>query len=162
MTARIRARNRPVLSGVLIKALKKQRDDRGWLVELFRQDELPADYQPAMSYLSLTEPGVVRGPHEHRAQTDCFAFLSGRFQVYLWDNRPDSPTHGERQTLLVGVRRPTLVLVPPGVVHAYKNLGPKPAFVVNFPNRLYKGRRGQEPVDEIRHEKEPFSPFRVE
>jgi dTDP-4-dehydrorhamnose 3,5-epimerase len=161
MALRTRSAKVASLGGVLLKPLLKHRDDRGWLTELFRGDELPAELQPAMGYLSRTEGGVVRGPHEHRQQTDCFCFLSGRFKLYLWDNRRASPTFGAFQTYLLGARRPMLVVIPPGVVHAYKNLSPKPGLVLNFPNRLYKGPGRGESVDEIRHEDDPLSPFRV-
>ena len=46
------------------KTLKKFGDDRGWLGELFREDEMPAGFQVTMSYVSMTKAGVVRGPHE--------------------------------------------------------------------------------------------------
>ena len=42
--------------------------------------------------------------------------------------------------------------VPPGVVHAYRNVGSSDAFVLNFPDKLYAGWGKKEPVDEIRHE----------
>jgi dTDP-4-dehydrorhamnose 3,5-epimerase len=51
------------------------------------------------------------------------------------------------------------VLVPPGIVHAYKNVSPVPGLVFNAPNQLYAGWAKQEPVDEIRHEDLPDSPF---
>src|SRR5262249_23961925 len=53
------------IAGILWKPLKQFADARGWLVELFRDDELPVEYHPAMAYVSLTEPGIARGPHEH-------------------------------------------------------------------------------------------------
>ena len=46
-------------------------------MKVYREDELPAEQQPAMAYVSETLPGVARGPHEHVDQTDSFAF-SGR------------------------------------------------------------------------------------
>jgi dTDP-4-dehydrorhamnose 3,5-epimerase-like enzyme len=49
---------------VLVKPLAKWSDARGWLCEMFRRDELPASFDPAMGYMSMTEPGVLRGPHE--------------------------------------------------------------------------------------------------
>jgi dTDP-4-dehydrorhamnose 3,5-epimerase len=51
------------------------------------------------------------------------------------------------------------VLIPPGVVHAYKNVSEVPGLVVNFPNRLYAGEGRKGPVDEIRYEDRPGSPF---
>jgi dTDP-4-dehydrorhamnose 3,5-epimerase len=44
------------------------------------------------------------------------------------------------------------VWIPPGVVHAYRNVGTVPGLVFNAPNRLYAGHGKKEPVDEIRHE----------
>jgi dTDP-4-dehydrorhamnose 3,5-epimerase len=116
-----------------------------------------------MAYLSMTEPGVARGPHEHAEQADCFAFLGpSNFKVYLWDNRSQSPTSGVSQTAIVGLDKPMLLIVPPGVVHAYKNIGFEPGLVFNCPNRLYKGPGRQNPVDEVRHENEAHSFFRLD
>ena len=148
------------IEGVLVSPLTCHADARGWLIEIFRQDDLEADLQPVMAYVSLTLPGVVRGPHEHRRQADCFAFLGpGDFKLYLWDTRPDGPTFGNRQTLIVGESNRQRVVVPPGVVHAYKNVSLVAGLVLNSPNRLYAGWGKKEPVDEIRHEDLPGSPF---
>ena len=79
---------------MIIKELKKNQDERGFLTELFRADEL--DYQPVMSYASFTKPGVIRGPHEHVYQSDCFVFFGpGSFALHLWDRRNNSETKGE-------------------------------------------------------------------
>jgi len=61
------------IQGVQIRRLSRFEDHRGWLAELFRHDELPEQYHPVMAYVSQTLPGVARGPHEHREQTDLFA-----------------------------------------------------------------------------------------
>jgi dTDP-4-dehydrorhamnose 3,5-epimerase len=44
------------------------------------------------------------------------------------------------------------VIVPPGVVHGYKNISKDYGMVLNFPDKLYKGWDKKEEVDEIRHE----------
>lgn len=148
---------------VIIRPLKQHRDGRGWLVELFRHDELSELHYPVMSYASETLPGIARGPHKHKDQTDFFAFIGpGDFKLYLWDTRPDSPTFGIQQTLVVGESRPTSVIIPPGVVHAYKNISDRPGLVFNAPNRLYAGWGKKEPVDEIRYEDLVESPFRLD
>lgn len=145
---------------VVTKPLSKFLDERGWLAELFREDELEAGVMPAMAYISMTQPGVARGPHAHVDQTDCFCFIGpSNFKVYLWDSRQGSPTCGVRQVIFAGVDNPLMLLVPPGVVHAYKNIGIDNGIVFNAPNRLYAGRGKREPVDEIRHEEAAGSPF---
>lgn len=138
------------IDGVLIQALRRFEDARGWLMELCREDTLPRGFKPAMGYISVTRAGVARGPHEHREQSDGFCFLSGAFRLTLWENRSGRPPR--RESHVFGEAQPAFVIVPPGVVHAYENIGPEDAFVLNFPDRLYGGRGRAEPVDEIRHE----------
>ncbi len=141
------------IEGVLMKPLKAYHDSRGWLVEIFRDDELAESLQPVMMYVSQTLPGVARGPHEHVDQTDGFAFIGpSDFKLYLWDIRDTSATKGHRTVVTLGASNPAAVWVPPGVVHAYRNVGDVPGLVFNAPNRLYAGKGKKEPVDEIRHE----------
>lgn len=151
------------IDGVIVRPLKRFEDARGWLIEIYREDELDPACHPVMAYVSQTFPSVVRGPHEHREQTDCFAFLGpGEFELFLWDARRDSPTFGNKQVLPVGATNRTMVTVPPGVVHAYRSVGKTPGWVFNAPNRLYAGPGKSGPVDEIRHEDQPNSPFVIE
>lgn len=148
------------IDGVIWKPLKKFHDSRGWLCELFRHDELSAEFHPVMAYISLTEPGVARGPHEHVDQADFFCFLGpSNFKTYLWDARKTSATHGSSQAEVVGEDRPMALIVPPGVIHAYKNVGPGQGLVFNAPNRLYKGLGRKDPIDEIRHEDVHNTPY---
>lgn len=148
------------MQGVIIKQLNRFTDDRGWLAEIFRNDE--TDFKPAMGYVSKTLPGVVRGPHEHRAQSDCFIFSGpGDFDLYLWDRRETSSTKGEHLKIRVGDSDPTLVIVPPGVVHGYKCVSDIPAYSINLPDTLYRGQGKQEEVDEIRWEQDPDSPYKI-
>ncbi|MFZ5981806.1 MAG: dTDP-4-dehydrorhamnose 3,5-epimerase family protein [Candidatus Zixiibacteriota bacterium] len=151
------------INGVIVRPLEIHEDSRGWLTEVFRQDELPPELFPRMSYVSMTRPGVVRGPHEHREQTDIFAFVgSSTFLLKLWDNRPDSQSFGTTCEFEAGREKPLLVIVPPGVVHAYKNVGEENGLVYNAPNRLFAGPGRKEKVDEIRHENKPGSPFKID
>lgn len=141
------------IAGLIVRRLAVRRDARGWLVELFRHDEVESEHWARMAYASMTLPGVARGPHEHRDQTDGFAFFGpSDFRLWAWDTRSGSPTLGHRACLDVGASNPTAVWIPPGVVHAYRNIGSEPGLVFNAPNRLYAGWGKAEPVDEIRHE----------
>jgi dTDP-4-dehydrorhamnose 3,5-epimerase len=141
------------IEGVEIRPLRAFHDQRGWLVELFRQDELTQNLWPVMMYVSSTLPGVARGPHEHVDQTDGFAFIGpSDFRLFLWDTRPASQTRGHRKSLTAGASFPAAVWIPPGVVHAYRNVGDVSGLVFNAPNRLYAGWGKKEKVDEIRHE----------
>lgn len=145
---------------VVMKPLAKFLDERGWLAEMFRSDELPEWFRPEMAYISMTVPGVARGPHEHADQSDYFCFIGpANFKVYLWDARQDSPTYATKQVAYCGVDAPLALIVPPGVVHAYKNISQENGIVFNAPDRLYAGQGKLTAVDEIRHEEAVDSPF---
>lgn len=151
------------IKDVFVYSLKKYDDDRGWLAELFRHDELEPEFHPAMSYISFTKPGVLRGPHEHVDQADLFCFLGpSTFKLRLWDNRKDSPTFNTVMTFFVGEDDARAVVIPKGVVHGYKNIGAVDGMVINCPNRLYMGEGKREPIDEIRHEDDPDTIYRME
>jgi len=151
------------IKDVVVYPLKKYHDDRGWLAELFRHDEIDAEFYPTMSYISFTNPGVARGPHEHVDQADLFCFIGpSTFKMRMWDNRPDSPTFNHRMMLFVGENDAQAVIVPKGVVHGYKNVGEVDGMVINCPNQLYMGKGKQEPIDEIRHEDDENTPFRMD
>ena len=144
----------------MFEALDPYKDQRGWLIELYRNDELPTENHPCMAYISETLPGVARGPHEHVDQADYFAFVGpGDFELYLWDTRAGSSTCGNRIKRTAGQSNKMAVIIPAGVVHAYRNVSESPAWVINFPNRLYAGEGKNEPVDEIRHEDKTDSEF---
>lgn len=151
------------ITGVIVRDIAKYVDERGWLAEVFREDEIAEEYRPTMGYISMTQPGVARGPHEHQEQTDYFSFLGpSNFKVYLWDNRQSSPTFMSKQTLFVGEDSPKSILIPPGIVHAYKNIGSKTGMVTNYPNRLFAGKGRIGKVDEIRHEDDVNTIFRLD
>ena len=151
------------IAGVIFRELTAHRDQRGQLTELFRQDELDATDYPSMAYFSVTHAGLTRGPHEHREQVDHFAFMgSSHFRLYLWDNRTGSPTFGRHEVVECRQSSAVVVLIPPGVVHAYRNIGELDGIVLNFPNRLYCGVDRKEPPDEIKYENDPRSPFQIE
>lgn len=148
---------------VVVRDLRKFVDERGWLAELFRHDELAAEFYPQMAYISATEPGATRGPHEHREQADLFCFIGpSNFKLRMWDNRPHSETYGHMMTFFVGADNPKAVIIPKGVVHAYRNVGQTAGIVINCPNRLFMGEGRREEVDEIRHEDDPHTIFRMD
>ena len=149
-----------MINGVIIKKIVKNSDSRGWLAEIYRSDEV--NFQPAMSYISVTNPGIIRGPHEHKYQSDCFIFVGpGNFELHLRDGRINSGSKNEYLKIEVGEDNPSLVIVPPGVVHGYKCVGGGNGYCINSPDKLYKGSGRTDEVDEIRWESDPNSPYKI-
>jgi dTDP-4-dehydrorhamnose 3,5-epimerase len=61
--------------------------------------------------------------------------------------------------LYLGENKPSTLIVPPGIVHAYKNVGGKNGLVINAANKLFAGKMKKEQIDEIRYENDPDSLF---
>jgi dTDP-4-dehydrorhamnose 3,5-epimerase len=144
----------PGLPGVRVEALPVFKDQRGTLHELFRVDEIPAGFQPLMACSSWSHPNVARGPHQHVAQDDYFTFAGpSNFRVYLWDDRPGSAKSARGWVINTGENAPARIYVPRG--------GNASGLVVTVTSLLFKGKGRKDPVDEIRHELDPNSPYRL-
>jgi dTDP-4-dehydrorhamnose 3,5-epimerase len=127
-----------MIEGVETRELAVNADERGHLVEMFRADWETFDPEPAMSYYSLTYPGVVRAWHRHtRGQVDHFVCPEGRIKIGVYDEREGSPTEGELNTFVVGEHSQRLVRIPGDCWHGFKTIGDEPALLVNFPTNLY-------------------------
>jgi quercetin dioxygenase-like cupin family protein len=77
--------------------------------------------EQAISIMDSTVPPGFPGPvrHRHAHLTDIFYVLDGQLEFEL---------DGERQSLGPG----SFVLVPPGVVHTFRNPGSEPARMLNI------------------------------
>jgi dTDP-4-dehydrorhamnose 3,5-epimerase len=129
----------------------------GYVIEGWRTDQdKETAFIPEMMYLSYIPPGEKRGPHEHVDQTDYFVFaFAGVFDITLWEvGHPDIKSHFH-----AGEHNPSLLIVPPGIVHAYHNIAKVPGLVINLPDRLYKGFLKQDKEDIIRHEDNPENKY---
>lgn len=127
-----------MIEGVETRELQVNTDERGHLVEMFREDWDEYDPEPAMSYFSTSSPGVIRAWHRHnRGQIDHFVCPQGRIKVGVYDDRDDSPTQGEIKTFVIGEHNQQAVRIPGACWHGFKVIGNEQALLVNFPTNLY-------------------------
>jgi dTDP-4-dehydrorhamnose 3,5-epimerase len=125
-----------MIEGVKIKKLKVIPDERGRLMEMLRCDDEIFD-KFGQVYLSTTYPGVVKGWHYHKIQTDNIVCVKGMLKLVLFDDRENSKTKGEVNELFIGENNPILVQVPKGVYHGWKCISPEEALVINCPSEPY-------------------------
>lgn len=109
-----------MIQGVILKKLESRFDDRGFLVEVFKELNLPAIKQTTYTE---TYPGVIKAFHWHKKQWDFWFVVKGMAQVVLYDLRKDSPTKGETNVFYLGEKNLVLLVIPPGVAHGYRVLG---------------------------------------
>lgn len=121
---------------VAIKKLKVIPDERGRLMEILRSDdELFTKF--GQVYMTTAYPGVVKGWHYHKKQTDHFVVVSGMIKLVLYDSRKDSPTKGEVNEFFLGRHNPLLVKIPPLVYHGFKCINHEEAICINVPTEVY-------------------------
>ncbi|WP_162991097.1 dTDP-4-dehydrorhamnose 3,5-epimerase family protein [Biomaibacter acetigenes] len=125
-----------LIEGVQIKNLIKHVDDRGFFMEILRDDDnlLKRFGQASMSF---TYPGVIKAFHYHKLQDDLWFFPKGNAQVVLYDLREDSPTRGMTNVFYMGENNPILLFIPVGVAHGYRVLGNEPAIITYFTTIAY-------------------------
>jgi len=125
-----------LIDGVVVKPLKVIPDERGYLMEIFRDDD-PFFRKFGQAYLTVVYPGVVKGWHYHKVQDDHFCVVKGMSKVVLYDLREGSPTKGEVNEFFMGEKNPILLLIPHGVLHGMKGVGVEPALLLNIPTEHY-------------------------
>jgi dTDP-4-dehydrorhamnose 3,5-epimerase len=125
-----------LIDGVRIKELRPIPDERGFLMEILRSDEDVFE-KFGQVYMTVAYPGVVKGWHYHKAQTDFFTVVKGMMKIVLYDSRPDSSTRGEVNEFFMGELNPLLIRIPPGVLHGMKAIGTEAGYVVNCPTEPY-------------------------
>src|SRR5262245_21426663 len=119
----------PYIDGVRTKQLKVIPDERGRLMEMLRcDDDLFLKFGQA--YLTTAYPGVVKGWHYHKVQTDHFIVVRGMMKIVLYDGREDSLTYGLVNEFFMGDHNPMLLQIPPGVLHGFKCISEFEALVV--------------------------------
>ena len=79
-----------MIEGVKTKNLKVVPDERGWLMEILRNDdEIFQSF--GQVYLTTAYPDVVKAWHYHKKQTDNFTCIKGMMKVALYDDRAGLP-----------------------------------------------------------------------
>ncbi|MBS4022834.1 MAG: dTDP-4-dehydrorhamnose 3,5-epimerase family protein [Dethiobacter sp.] len=125
-----------MIKGVKVKGLKKIPDERGCLVEILRCDDKQF-LNFGQVYMTSCYPGVVKGWHFHKLQTDNMCVVKGMAKIVLYDRREDSETKGEINEFFMGDRNPLLLSIPPEIAHGIKAIGTEEALVINVPDYPY-------------------------
>jgi dTDP-4-dehydrorhamnose 3,5-epimerase len=103
------------ISGVRLLSPRRHLDDRGWFMEILRENDMAARFVQANH--SHSQAGVLRGLHYHRRQADAWYVVGGRAQVGLADlRRTRQPIV---TTVELSAEDPAVLFLPPGVAHGF-------------------------------------------
>ena len=120
------------MKDVQIMDLKKNSDERGWLIEVLRGDALVPKNEFGQIFVSVAPPGKVRGNHYHHRKIEWFCVPTGTGLLFLKDLET-----GEEMNIVMGENDPKTVKITPGVVHAIKNTGDKDMVLLVYVNEQF-------------------------
>lgn len=145
-----------MIDGIIVKQLKRHADERGFLMEMLRDDEEIFEHY-GQSYVSMNYPGVIRAWHYHKKQNDFWVCVKGMIKAVVYDCREGSPTYGEVNEFFLGDNNPILLKIPIGTMHGYKTVGVEPSLLINFPTLPYDPKEPDEYREPYDSEKIPYN-----
>jgi dTDP-4-dehydrorhamnose 3,5-epimerase len=119
-----------MIEGLVITPLRQIFDERGKVMHMLREDS-PVFQRFGEIYFSCTHPGAVKAWHLHKEMTLNYAVIYGEIKFVLYDDRPDSSSHGEVQELFISPENYMLVSVPPMIWNGFKSVGTATSIVAN-------------------------------
>ncbi|MBK9156419.1 MAG: dTDP-4-dehydrorhamnose 3,5-epimerase family protein [Chloracidobacterium sp.] len=126
------------IEGVVTRELKVNLDGRGDVTELWSEPWIEDGLSPARHcYQSATDFRVIKCWHLHASHTDQFTVTRGKLQVTVADVRPDSDSFGHVNSFFIGSLNPSLIKIPPMILHGWKALTMPEVLVVNFQSEIY-------------------------
>ena len=138
-----------MIERVVVTPLRQISDERGKVMHMLKATDAAFERFGEI-YFSCVFPGAIKAWHFHKTMTLNYAVPHGRIKFVLYDERPDSSTHGEVQELFLGPEEYCLVTVPPMVWSGFEGVSAETAIVANCATLPHS-------PDEIER-REPFDP----
>ena len=113
-----------------LKKIEKHTDERGWLVEILRDDEIKEEIKQV--YFSISKPGVIRGNHYHKHKVEWFSVVKGKAKLVLEDSESK-----KREELILSEDTPAIVKIPPNISHAIQNIGDDAMYLIVIVNEVF-------------------------
>lgn len=120
------------MKGVEVTTLDVKKDERGWLTEVIRKEELVRKKEFGQFMVTTAYPGYVKGNHYHTRKYEWYCVLKGEAKLVLLDSNS-----GEREELLLNEHQLKTVRIPPHVSHAIENTGTEMMYLLVYTDESY-------------------------
>ena len=94
--------------------------------------------------VTAANPGQIKGNHYHKRKVEWFCVIEGDMEVHLLDVESK-----EKKVVEMGESNPRLLKINPGVSHAIKNSGDKPAVLLIYISESYDPEDADTFVEEV-------------
>lgn len=120
------------MKGVKVSTLDIKKDERGWLAEVIRKEELVRDKGFGQFMVTTAFPGCMKGNHYHTRKFEWYCVLKGEAKLVLVDNKSR-----EREELILSEHQLKTVRIPPHVSHAIENIGTEMMYLLIYTDEPY-------------------------
>ena len=119
------------IEGLTIKKLNIIPDERGSIMHMIKKSDKSFTSFGEV-YFATAYPGVIKGWHLHKKQTQNYCVIKGMVKIVVYDDRKYSKTYGNLRELFIGEKNFSLVTIPPLVHNGWKCIGEEEAILANF------------------------------
>jgi len=137
------------LKGCFLIEPKIITDERGYFMESFNENTFQEGIQQSVRFVqdnqSFSSRGVLRGLHYQvgkHAQAKLVRVLHGEVLDVALDIRPDSPTFGQYEAVLLSAENQRQFFVPRGIAHGFLVLSETATFFYKCDNFYNKEAEG--------------------
>lgn len=105
------------MKGIEIKELIVHRDNRGWLAEIFRPEDVNKTMNGQVT-ITTAHPGVVKANHYHKRKHEWYCVIKGKMKLVLKDIKT-----GKKEEMILSENELKIVKIGPNIAHGLKNIG---------------------------------------
>ncbi|MDO8743332.1 MAG: WxcM-like domain-containing protein [Candidatus Azambacteria bacterium] len=113
-----------------IKELEIHSDNRGWLVELLKANQIEKPVKQI--HISSIKPGQARANHYHSKRIEWFFIVAGKAELFLQDIKTK-----EKISFKLSQKKPKVITIFPYVAHAVRNAGKETVYLVAAQSDIY-------------------------
>ena len=114
------------MKGVEIKELIVHKDDRGWLAEIFRPEDVEKTMKGQIT-ITTAHPGIIKANHYHRRKCEWYCVIKGKMRLVLEDIKT-----GIKEEIILSDDKLKIVKICQNIAHGFKNIGDDVLFVLMY------------------------------
>lgn len=113
------------------KKLVKHVDNRGWLAEIFRPEDVNKTMKGQVT-ITTAHPGIVKANHYHKKMNEWYCVIKGKMHLVLKDIKT-----GEQNEIILSEDKLELIKISPGLAHGFRNIGDDMLIVLMYIDRPF-------------------------
>lgn len=114
------------MKNIEIKELIVHKDNRGWLAEIFRPEDVNETIKGQIT-VTTAHPGIAKGNHYHKRKWEWYCVIKGKMKLVLKDMET-----GNKEEIILSEDKLEILKIGPNIAHGFKNIGEDMLFVLMY------------------------------